>query len=278
MDYLELYNGVKMPCVVMSTNYMNYQEMTTVVRAGLKLGYRAFDTARDYGNEHIVGKVMKECLAEAGLKREDVFITTKIGNSQQRLGNIDEQIDMSLNNLQTDYVDLWLMHWPYPGYYVETWHKMEKVYKFGKAHAIGMANYRMRHFEHLFKEGIDVMPHCIQMELHPMRICTELLGYLHSRSIQVQAYTPLLRMIEPIRNNPILKRIALSHNKTIGQIILRWHYQNKTVPVFKSFKPMRLAENINIFDFSLSDVEMSEISSMDEDYKYHIESASCPGF
>ena len=129
-----------MPPIVETTNWMDYPVMKKLVTAGMQIGFRAFDTARDYGNEDIVGRVMKECLAEQSLKREDIFITTKIGNSQQALGNIEEQVDMSLKNLQTDYIDLWLMHWPYPDHYVDTWHKMETGYTRGKLSAIGMAD------------------------------------------------------------------------------------------------------------------------------------------
>lgn len=279
-DYKDiiLSNGVKMPPIVETTNWMDYPLMKQQVTAGLKIGFRAFDTARDYGNEPIVGQVMKECLAEQGLKREDVFITTKIGNGQQRLGNIEEQVNISLKNLQTDYIDLWMMHWPYPGYYVDTWHKMEKVYKSGKVRAIGMANYRIRHFEYLFKEGVEIMPHCIQMELHPMRTVEDIVAYLRERNIAIQAYSPLCRMIPEIRENKILKDIAAETGKSVGQVILRWHIQNRTVPVFKSLKPKRLAENFDIFDFSLSESQIKAISSLDQDYKYHLESASCPGY
>jgi methylglyoxal/glyoxal reductase len=278
MDNILLSNGVEMPPIVETTNWMDYPTMKKLVTAGLQIGFRAFDTARDYGNEDIVGQVMKECLAEQGLKREDVFITTKIGNGQQALGNIEEQIDISLKNLQTDYVDLWLMHWPYPDYYIDTWHKMETVYKSGKVRAIGMANYRIRHFEHLFSAGVEVMPHCVQMELHPMRTATDIVAYCKERDIAIQAYSPLCRMIPEIRNNAILNDIAKETGKSVGQVILRWHIQNKTVPVFKSLKPTRLAENFDIFDFSLTEEQMSRISSLDQDYKYHLESASCPGY
>lgn len=267
-----------MPSLVETTNWMNYPVMKKLVTKGLQVGFRAFDTARDYENEPIVGRVMQECLAEQGLKREDVFITTKIGNSQQALGNIEEQVEISLNNLRTDYIDLWLMHWPYPDHYVDTWHKMEQVYKTGKVKAIGMANFRIRHFEHLFKEGVEVMPHCVQMELHPMRTAEDIVAYLRERNIAIQAYSPLCRMIPKIRENVQLKQIALKHGKSVGQVILRWHVQNHTVPVFKSLKPQRLEENFNVFDFSLSEEEMHMISSLDEDYKYHLESASCPGY
>lgn len=278
MEYIKLNNGVMMPPIVETTNWMDYPQMKTLVTEGLKVGFRAFDTARAYGNEHIVGRVMKECLQEQGLKREDIFITTKIGNGEQRLGNIEEQINMSLRNLQTDYVDLWLMHWPYPDHYVDTWHKMEKVYKTGKVLAIGMANYRVRHFEHLFESGVDIIPHCVQMELHPMRTAEDIVKYCRERDIAIQAYSPLCRMIEKIRNSNKLQEIATTHGKTIPQIVLRWHIQNKTVPVFKTFKPHRLKENIDIFDFELTDEEMLKVASLDEDYKYHLESASCPGY
>lgn len=278
MNTIQLSNGIQMPCMVMSTNYMDYSLMKKVVTAGLKLGFRAFDTARDYGNEHIVGRVMQECLKEQGLQREDIFITTKIGNGQQILGNIDEQIEISLKNLRSDYVDLWLMHWPYPDYFVDTYHRMEKVYKSGKVKAIGMANYRLRHFRTLEKGGFEVVPHCVQYECHPMRIADDILDYCKKTNIGVQAYSPLCRMIPAIESSEILKDLADKYKKTIGQIILRWHIQRGTVPVFKSTKPERLAENIDIFNFELSEDEVLQISSLDCDYKYHVESASCPGY
>ena len=275
---IRFHNGIEMPPIIMSTNWMDYPTMKRVVTAGLKIGYRAFDTARDYGNEHIVGQVLKECLQELGIKREEIFITTKIGNGQQRLGNIDQQIDMSLRNLQTDYVDCWLMHWPYPDHFVDTYHKMEKVYKAGKVKAIGMANYHVRHFEQLWKEGFDIAPHCVQFEHHPMLTADDIFEFCRSHNIAVQAYSPLCRMIDAIKKSSILNEIANKKGKTIGQVILRWHYQHQSVPCFKSLKPMRLAENFDIWDFELTHEDMAAINSMDCDYKYHLESASCPGF
>lgn len=273
-----LSNGIEMPSMVMSTNYMDYPLMKKVVTAGLELGFRAFDTARDYGNEPIVGDVIKDCLKDTGIKREDIFITTKIGNRQQVQGNIEEQIEISLNNLKTDYIDLWLMHWPYPDCYIDTWRKMEKVYKSGKVKAIGMANYHIRHFEKLFEAGIEITPHCVQFECHPMRIADELVSYCHKKDIAIQAYSPICRMIPKIRESEVLKEIAACTGKSIAQVILRWHYQRGTVPVFKSTKPERLKENYNILDFELSSEDINRINTLDEDYKYHLESASCPGF
>lgn len=278
MQNVKFHNGVELPPLIMSTNWMDYSTMKEVVTAGLKIGFRAFDTARDYGNEDIVGRVMKECLAKQGLKREDIFITTKIGNSQQRSANISKQIEISLKNLQTDYVDCWLMHWPYPEYYIDTYHKMEKVYQEGKVRAIGMANYHVRHFQKLWEAGFDIAPHCVQFEHHPMRTADDIQTFCHEHNIAIQAYSPLCRMIDPIKNSPILKAIADRTGKSIGQVILRWHYQHQSVPCFKSLKPKRLAENFAIWDFELTDEDMAAINSMDCDYKYHLESASCPGF
>lgn len=278
MEKLKLYNGVEMPPIIMATNWMDYSTMKKIVSAGLHIGYRAFDTARDYGNEPIVGQVLKECLAEQGLKREDIFITTKIGNSQQALGNIEDQINISLQNLQTEYVDCWLMHWPYPGYYISTYHKMEKVYKEGKVRAIGIANYRMRHFRKLWEAGFDILPHCVQFEHHPLRTAEDILLFCKQQHIAIQAYSPLCRMINSIKQSFVLQDIAARTGKTVGQVILRWHYQHHSVPCFKSLKPERLRENFDIWDFELTTEDMKRIFSMDEDYKYHLESASCPGF
>lgn len=278
MCAIKFYNGIEIPPIIMSTNWMGYSTMKEVVSAGLKTGFRAFDTARDYGNEHIVGKVLKECLAEQGLKREDIFITTKIGNGQQRLGNIAEQINVSLKNLQTDYVDCWLMHWPYPNYYIDTYHKMEKVYQSGKVRAIGMANYHVRHFKKLWEAGFDIAPHCVQFEHHPMRTADDIIAFCRAHDIVIQAYSPLCRMIDPIKNSPILKAIADRTGKSVGQVILRWHYQHQSVPCFKSINIKRLEENFDIWDFELTGGDMAAINSMNCDYKYHIESASCPGF
>lgn len=278
METIRLSNGTGMPCMVMSTNYMNYQLMKKVVTAGFQCGFRAIDTARDYGNEDIVGRVISECMRELGIPREEIFITTKIGNSQQALGNIGAQIDISLRNLRTDYVDLWLMHWPYPDYYIDTYREMEKVYYTGKVHAIGMANYRLRHFERLFNAGIEVTPHCTQYECHPIRTADGILSFCQMKNIAVQAYSPICRMIPEIQNSRCLKSIADKYHKTIAQIVLRWHIQRGTVPVFKTSRPERLKENIDIFDFELTEDEIYNISSLDQDYKYHLESASCPGY
>ncbi len=272
-------NGVKMPAAVMSTRRMNYVEMRAAVLAGLKAGFRAFDTARDYGPEEpIVGRVMSECLAELGIERRDLFLTTKIGNTQQLKANIDEEIDISLRNLRTDYVDLWLMHWPLPGYYLETWKKMERVYKSGKVRAIGLANPRLRHLKEFYAANPEIPLHCVHFEMHPFRACREIVEFCHDHKIAIQSYAPFCYMIPMVRENPTLNEIVKETGRTVGQVILRWHYQHRYVPVFGTRKPERAKENFGMFGFALTEDQMARIDRLDIDYKFHLESVHCPGF
>lgn len=272
-------NGVSMPPAVMSTRRMNYREMKAAVMAGLKAGFRAFDTARDYGPEEpIVGRVMKECLCELGLKREDIFLTTKIGNGQQIEANISEQIDISLRHLQTDYVDLWLMHWPLPGYYLETWKKMEEVYKSGKVRSIGLANPRVRHLKAFYDARPKVPLHCVHFEMHPFRTCQDIVSFCRERSIAIQSYAPFCYMIPKVREDPVLNQIAGETGHTLGQVVLRWHYQHNYVPVFGTRKPDRAKENFGMFGFELNQGQMERIDALNQDYKFHLESVHCPGF
>ncbi len=279
IDKIILSNGVMMPCMAIGTNWMNYRELKDILIAGFSSGFRAIDTARDYGNEQVVGKALRDALRKVGLQRDDIFVTTKIGNSQQIFGNIKEELDISLKNLRTDYVDLWLMHWPYPGFYELTWQKMIDVYKSGKVRAIGVANYDVRHFEKLLAGDPEIVPMVNQMEYHPLRTAKELTTYMRQNDIKIQAYAPLCRLVSPLKNSDLLKLLAKKYNKSLGQIILRWHVQQGDVmPVFKSYKPERFKENINIFDFELTNKEMAEIDTLNQDYKYHIESVNCPGY
>lgn len=229
--------------------------------------------------EPIVGDVLEDVLKSVGLTRQDVFVTTKIGNSQQMEGNIEEQLEISLANLKTDYLDLWLMHWPYPGYFESTWEKMVKLYEAGKVKAIGVANYDIRHFNQLLSSKPKVIPMVNQMEYHPLRTAEDLRAFMKKNRIVTQAYAPLCRLVPPLKDSDILHELSLKYKKSIGQVILRWHIQQGDVmPVFKSYNPKRFKENIDIFDFELTDEEMNSISSLNQNYKYHIESINCPGY
>lgn len=280
MEQIVLSNGVSMPIMGIGTNWMSHKELKTIVAAGLKAGFRAIDTARDYGNEHIVGDVISELCNELCIKRSEIFITTKIGNTQQIAGNIEKELNISLKNLKSDYIDLWLMHWPYPEYYVKTWNEMQRLYSHsGRIRAIGVANFRIRHFEQLMNNSIGITPMVNQMEYHPLRTVDKEISFMRKNNIAVQAYAPLCRLVDPLKNSIILNELSTKYNKSIGQIILRWHIQQGFVmPIFKSYKAYRFKENINIFDFELDEKEMQSIHSLNIDYKYHIESCNCPGY
>lgn len=278
MDKITLNNGIEMPLVGMGTYQMDRKTLQNVLLTGTSYGFRCIDTARDYHNEPLFGETMKLVQRKNGLKREELFITTKIGNSQQIIGKIKEEIDISLKSLQTDYVDLWLMHWPYPDNYIETWHKMEDVYHSGKVRAIGVCNFRERHLHALIESSIVIMPMVMQVEYHPLRTIKPMIALCDKYGIQVEAYSPLCLMDKRLTESEILKSLAVKYNKTIPQIILRWHIQQGIIPVFKSATPHRLKENINIFDFTLTSDEMELIFTMNEDYKFHPESINCPGY
>lgn len=272
-------NGLVIPQMAVGTNWMDKDKLTNILVAAFDAGFRSVDTARDYGNEDVVGLALKEALSISGLQREDIIITTKIGNSQQAKGDIKSEIELSLKNLQTDYVDVYLMHWPYPGHYCATWQKMVTLYKESdRVRAIGVANYDVRHFKELEKSEPEVMPMINQVEFHPLRTIHSVRDYMKQHDMVLEAYAPLCRLMPPLAESSVLKQLAAKHSKSIGQIILRWHIQNGVIPIFKSYNPKRFKENIDIFNFELSNNEMNEIDSLNLDYKYHLESSSCPGY
>lgn len=280
MENIKLNNGLIIPPVTMSSHVgMNIRHVKNILRAGLLAGYRAIDTARDYDNEAVVGTALKEVLAELGIGREEIILTTKIGNSQQIRGDIEGEIEKSLNNLQTDYIDIWLMHWPYPGYYTDTWKKMCQIYdQTDKVRAIGVANYHVRHFKELENSKPPHMPMINQMEFHPLRTAQDIRHEMDKHNTILEAYAPLCKYIPLLSENKILISLAKKYNKSVGQIILRWHLQNKSIPVFLTNNIKRFGENINIFDFELDDKEIQDINSLNLDYKFHLESTHCPAY
>ena len=258
---------------------MDRDKMIDLFIFAFEAGIRGIDTARDYDNEKNIGKALKEALKVTGLNREDIFLTTKIGNNQQRKGEISNEIDISLDNLQTEYIDLWLMHWPYPDFYLSTWEKMLSIYeKTDKVKSIGVANYNIRHLDKLKNKFSDNLPLVNQFEFHPLYSIKGLREYMEKNSIQLEAYAPFCQFHPDLKNSEILKGIARKYNKTIGQIILRWHIQNNSIPVFLSNNTERFKENVAIFDFSLEKEDLKEIEKINKEYKYHLESVHCPGY
>ena len=285
MHYIELSNGVKIPQQMMGTSVWDYKGRSSDLHARMAksicfcLNNRiaGLDTARDYWNEEMLGSIFKKLFSSGNARREDLFITTKVGNSQQRLKNMYREIDISLSKLKLEYVDLWLLHWPLPDYWLENWEQMIEIYKSGKVKAIGIANIRERHIEDMIKSDLK-MPHVVQIEHHPFRTIPGLLDKCKSNGIQVEAYSSNCLMLPFVRNNETLKMISQNHHKSIAQIITRWHIQHGVVPIFSSFNTNHIKENVDVYDFSLSKDEMQQIFSLDLDYKFHPESLNCPGF
>ena len=296
MKIRTLSNGVEMPSIGMGTYPLQGDAMTKAVVAAVKCGYLAFDTAHAYGNEISLGNALQEAYRVTGIQRTNVFVTSKIGedldhgtpngklfyatypNEKRDIkGIVSKQLDTILKNLQTDYLDLLLIHWPFPDYFQEIWMTLEDEYKRGKVRSIGVSNCQIRHLEKLRKESI-ICPMINQFELHPLHTKKELLEYCHQKNIQVEAYSPLLVMNRKLINAPVLKDIARKFDKSIPQIILRWDIQNGVIPIPKSGNSIRLKENISIFDFELTDDDMKEINSLNEEFNSLVESRYCPGY
>jgi len=260
MDYVTLNNGVKMPQLGFGVWQVPDDQATEVVSKALEVGYRAIDTAMIYRNEVGVGQAIKQ----SSIAREDLFITTKVWNSDQGFDNTLRAFDESLERLGLDYVDLYLIHWPTPKYdqYVETYQAMERIYREGRAKAIGVCNFHIEHLERLLKET-DVVPAVNQVECHPYLTQVELKKFCAEHQIYVEAWSPLEQGGDVLKDEAIVK-IAEAHGKTPAQVIIRWHLQEGTIVIPKSVTPTRIEENFRVFDFTLSDAEMEAIHKLNK--------------
>jgi diketogulonate reductase-like aldo/keto reductase len=234
-------------------------DTTEAVLHALECGYRSIDTAAAYGNERGVG----EAVRASGLPREDVFITTKVWNSDQGAERTRRAFERSLRELDLDYVDLYLVHWPAPSrdLYVETWRTLEEIHSDGRAKAIGVSNFLAEHLQRVLDE-CDVVPAVNQIELHPRLQQPDLRAFHARNDIVTEAWSPLAKGGE-LLDDPAIAGIATAHDRTPAQVVLRWHVQLGNVAIPKSVTPERIAENINVFDFQLSDDEMARIARLD---------------
>ncbi len=232
------------------------------VLTALSVGYRHIDTAMIYGNEEAVGKAIRD----AGIPRSDIFVTTKLWNDDQRSGNVDEAIRLSLQKLGTGYVDLYLVHWPVKETYVSIWKKMEKVYRDGRSRAIGVSNYHPHHLEDLLKET-DVIPVVNQIECYPYLAQQDVVTYCQEKNIIPQAWGPLGAGKSDILSNPVVTAIAAAHHRTPAQVALRWNLQRGVIVIPKSVHKDRLVENLSITDFELSPEEMQQITALNKNLR-----------
>lgn len=236
------------------------EEAVRSVKAAIEQGYRSIDTAAIYGNEEGVGQAIRE----ANVPREELFITTKVWNSNQGYETTLAAFEESMTKLELEYLDLYLIHWPLPaiGKYKETWKALEELYKAGKVRAIGVSNFQVSHLKDLMGD-CEVVPMVNQVEYHPRLTQTELHEFCKQQNIQLEAWSPLMQ--GELLNDPTLGEIGEKYGKSVAQVILRWDLQNEVVTIPKSVKPERMKENADIFDFELTEEEMALINGLNED-------------
>ncbi|MGR2780720.1 glyoxal/methylglyoxal reductase [Bacillus subtilis] len=258
-DTVKLHNGVEMPWFGLGVfKVENGNEATESVKAAIKNGYRSIDTAAIYKNEEGVGIGIKE----SGVAREELFITSKVWNEDQGYETTLAAFEKSLERLQLDYLDLYLIHWPGKDKYKDTWRALEKLYKDGKIRAIGVSNFQVHHLEELLKDA-EIKPMVNQVEFHPRLTQKELRDYCKAQGIQLEAWSPLMQ--GQLLDNEVLTQIAEKHNKSVAQVILRWDLQHEVVTIPKSIKEHRIIQNADIFDFELSQEDMDKIDALNKD-------------
>ncbi|MFC0297639.1 aldo/keto reductase [Geobacillus jurassicus] len=255
-DCAALHNGVKMPWVGLGVYKVKEgEEVRSAVRTALEIGYRHVDTAAFYENEEGVGQAIRE----SGIPREQVFVTTKVWNTDQGYETTLKAFDRSLKKLGFDYVDLYLVHWPVKGKYKETYRALEKLYKDGYVRAIGVSNFHIHHLQDVLAD-CEIKPMVNQVEYHPRLTQKELHAFCQENGIQLEAWSPLMR--GEILSEPTIVDIGRKYGKTPAQVVLRWDLQHGVVTIPKSVTPARIKENADIFDFSLTDEEMKQIDAL----------------
>lgn len=257
MRHLKLNSGREMPLLGLGTYLSRGREAIFAVQQALESGYRLIDTALAYWNEREVA----EGLALSGVSREEVFITSKLENDDQGYESTLAACRRSLRHLDTDYLDLYLVHWPVPGLRDATWRAMEKLYQDGLCRAVGVSNYTVRHLEQLL-DWAEVVPAVNQVECHPFLQQRELLAFCEQREIALQAYSPLVKAKR--MNHPVVRRVAKRSGRTPAQVLLRWQLDRGVAAVPKSVRRDHIIENLQVFDFELGAEDRHDLDALDE--------------
>lgn len=264
-DKTTLHNGVKMPWFGIGVFKVEEgPELVNAVKTAIKHGYRSIDTAAIYRNEEGVGQGIREGMKEAGISREDLFVTSKVWNDDLGYESTITAYEASLNRLGLEYLDLYLIHWPVEGKYKDAWRALETLYKEGRVKAIGVSNFQIHHLEDLMKDA-EIKPMVNQVEYHPRLTQKELQSFCQEHGIQLEAWSPLMQ--GQLLDDQVLKEIANKYDKSIAQVILRWDLQNGVVTIPKSTKEHRIVENATVFDFELTEEDMKRIDDLNQNYR-----------
>jgi diketogulonate reductase-like aldo/keto reductase len=252
----KLYNGVEMPWLGLGVHRAGSgSEVIAAIQCALQAGYRSIDTATYYQNEHRVG----EAVNESGIPRDEIFLTSKVWNTDQGYRSTIEVFESSLEKLQTSYLDLYLIHWPQPGTTFETWRAMEELYEKGQIRAIGVCNFLIPHLNRLM-ENSRIKPMVNQFEFHPELVQPELLKFCQDNQIQPEAWRPIMK--GRVNEIGLLQELAEKYQKSPVQIVLRWDVQKGVVTIPKSVTPERIISNADIFDFEISAEDIALIDTL----------------
>lgn len=256
-NFFILNNDIKIPAIGFGTYKSgSNKETENIIKSALNIGYRHIDTASFYGNEVGIGNGIKN----SGVKREEIFLVTKLWNDDHGYENTISAFNKSLERLQTDYIDLYLIHWPNE-LNSETWRAFEYLYSIGKVKSIGVCNFKIGHLEEL-KKNAKIIPMVNQIEIHPLNAKTDIAKYCSENNIQLIAWSPIMR--GNIFSNEIMIDLSKKYNKSIAQLVLRWHLQRGIIPIPKSSNSDRIKENFDVFDFKIFDEDMNLINSLNE--------------
>ena len=263
-DCLVLSNGVKIPCVGFGTWNLTDSETTVdIIKTAIDCGYRHIDTAYAYNNEKSVGKAIRTC----GIPRGELFVTSKLSNLNHGYENTLKEFEETMNNLDIEYLDLYLIHWPSPLAIRNTWKEalegtwkaFEELYRKGKIRAIGVSNFLEHHLDVILDKA-TIAPMVNQLELHPRYVQREAAAYCKDRRMIVEAYSPLMR---GNFNYPVLVEIAKKYNKSVAQVLLRWSIQHGFIPLPKASRRERIIENADIFDFKLTEEDIEAMKALE---------------
>ena len=255
----ELHNGVKMPYFGLGTYQAdNDQEVIDAVRYAMDFGYRHVDTASIYGNEEGVGKGLRE----SSINREDIFVVSKVWNSDQGYESTLKAFEASIERLGLDYLDLYLIHWPVKEKYKDTWRALEKLYSEKRVRSIGVSNFLQHHLVDLLEDS-EIVPMVNQMEFHPYMVRQDLIDFCDSKRIQYEAWSPFMQ--GKLFKLDICDRLSEKYGKSAAQIILRWNLQKGVVTIPKSAKKDRILSNADIFDFELAEEEVAYLDGLNRD-------------